>query len=329
MQGFVLNYPAEKPVMKIHGWSPDWKAVAQLFELSKRPGYKFAMAFPDLHAGEIPVGHVTRTAGMAYYDLIGPDIGCNVAALPLKGNINAYVPGIAEYVFRTFTGTEMPSIGGGNHFFEIAQDEEDQYYFVLHTGSRSTGANTYRNIAKELKALGLAGVPIHSRLFENLHHGFEIAQERAQLNSSDILYSIIATFPISRKGEIIRTYHNTIVVNGATVDHYKGASYIRNGEKAIVPLSMRDGSLIVESVNTAPLFNGINHGAGRRMSRSEARKTLNEAEALKGINVLSKGPVLDEAPDAYKSINADMDALVEMGYIRILKRLRPIITVKS
>lgn len=330
-----------KNIGKLFCSNYDYKAIEQLRLLSERPGFRYMYAFPDLHAGEIPVGHVTRTAGIVYYDIIGADIGCGVMlypVVPMNGKMDSKIDQIANYVLDNFTGPGKtgPTIGRGNHFFEIATDSIGEYYFLIHSGSRGFGASMYRNIEEELKALNLKGVPIHTNLFNYMQSQYNLAAETAANNIYSMIDILLKQFNIhtcsnehSRsKFPQIYTMHNMIRIHDGVVDHYKGASNVNNFNYAVIPLSMKEGSLVVRSISTSKLFNAINHGAGRTMSRSQAKKLLDE-KSIEGINVISNGSVIDEAPQAYKNIDSDMQELVDLGYIEILEKLTPVVTVKD
>lgn len=340
--GLVNAYP----FARIYGSSIDPKAIDQLRELSTRDDCKYIIAYPDLHAGnEFPVGYVMKTQKVFYFDVIGADIGCSVWAerpvikirkehdIILGENISMdKLVEIAEYIKTNYTNTKRKiSIGGGNHFFEIAADEQNRIWFLIHSGSRSIGGEAYKKIANEMKQLGLVGVPKNSIIGDFLWREFRGAAFHASLNVMSMAGKVLPMFSEKKviSGEKICTMHNIIVDRNDGIYHYKGASAVYDpGDKVIVPLNMRDGSLIVSVLKPKELFYGINHGAGRRLSRKQAKALLSE-EDLKGVNVLSEGNVIDEAPAAYKDIVSDMEQMEEMGLIRIENRLKALITVKE
>ena len=121
---------------------------------------------------------------------------------------------------------------------------------------------------------------------------------------------------------------NSFVKNNNCIDHYKGASVVYSGSQAAIPISMGKGIILVTALNATPLFNGLPHGAGRRLSRSEANRTLT-SEALKNINYIANKSVLDEAPEAYKDITADLLELEELGYIKIDAHVSSVLTIKE
>lgn len=314
---------------RAYGSDIDPKAFQELGELTNRRGFKFSIALPDLHAGNgIPVGHVTKFSNYVHYDIIGPDVGCHVRVMQLNKRISStIIERVAYYVEENSFGTEFPSIGGGNHFFDISIDHKGNQYFIMHTGSRGVGGDFYKSMKHELSLMESDLVHIDSKLFKILHQEFETAEGIADWNSYTMMIDLARQFSIDFTINIM-TKHNTIVQKGREVLHYKGASYVEPGTLVGIPLNMQDGTLIVEAQPAIKdLFCAINHGAGRKMSRSEARNTLTE-DNLAGINVISKRDIRDEAPAAYKDIMSDMEAMERAGYIKILRKLTPLITVK-
>lgn len=326
-----LNLENEgKVIARIYASNYDSLALDQLRKLSSLDGYCFINAFPDLHAGnDYPVGYVMKTKHMFYPRLTGADIGCNVRGYKVNENIDEReLQKCAEYIKKHFTGTkDIPSIGGGNHFFEIAKDSLDNTWFIVHTGSRSVGGEVYRALNNELKLTNAQGFNTQSMLFMDIWVEYNRAETYALNNSEEILTTAMRFFNVVAQDKIC-TLHNTINVEGDHVYHYKGASYVRDDEYALIPLSMGEGTLIVKSINTHSLFNGINHGAGRLMTRKKAKETLNMSD-LKGINYLSDSLPLDEAPAAYKDISQDMQWLEGNKYIKVIDTLKPIVTVKE
>jgi RNA-splicing ligase RtcB len=317
-----------KSIAKVFCSNYEYKVIEQLKQLSERPDYKYIVAFPDLHAGEYPVGYVMRTGNTIYFDLTGADIGCNVRVVKIAEDITDLVDTIGQFASDTFTGRKAsPSLGGGNHFIEIGQDSSGAYYISVHTGSRALGGDLYKKIAKELCALGLHGIPYNSQLGKMFMEEYRDTVRYAADNSFNIIATICDEFELIKVKEVY-TVHNTIKVNSNCIDHYKGASVVYSGSQAAIPISMGKGIVLVTALNATPLFNGLPHGAGRRLSRSEANRTLT-SEALKNINYIANKSVLDEAPEAYKDITADLLELEELGYIKIDAHVSSVLTVKE
>lgn len=320
----------DKVIARVYASNYDSLALDQLRKLSSLDGYCFINAFPDLHAGnDFPVGYVMKTKHMFYPRLTGADIGCNVRGYKVNENIDSReLQKCAEYIKKNFTDTkDIPSIGGGNHFFEIAKDSRDNTWFIVHTGSRYIGGEVYRMLSEELKLTNATGFNTKSILFMNIYSEYMRAENYATNNSKEILNAAMRFLNVVAQDKVC-TVHNTINVEGDHVYHYKGASYVRDDEYALIPLSMGEGTLLIKSMATSKLFNGINHGAGRRMTRREAKEKL-DSTSLEGINYLADAMPLDEAPAVYKDISDDIKWLEENGYIKVIEYMKPVITVKE
>ena len=234
------------------------------------------------------------------------------------------------------------SLGGGNHFIEIDKDDEDNKYLVIHTGSRNLGlqvAKIYQNkaikychedvlksktdaIITEYKAKGIQSKI--SDALKTLHeeykmystpkdlcflegegrdaylHDMKICQEFAKLNR-DVIATKIANYLGIYKYDQFESIHNYIDDNNMV---RKGAISAHKGDKVIIPLNMRDGSIIGIGKGNVEWNESGPHGAGRLMSRSEAKRILQLEDfqnAMKGIyTTTAVQGTIDESPMAYK-----------------------------
>jgi len=325
----IIKNEEEKFIGKIFGSKIEDNVIEQIVEISKTKGFMNCVMLPDAHAGECPVGVVIETRDYVHFNWIGSDIGCGISGV--KFNLKPtpeLVDRIAKNVLEEYTSiNKIPSIGQGNHFFEIAEDKEGNMWFVIHSGSRGYGGLAYKAISKELKLLGINGVHKDSQLFKIFWKSFTNAELVADINRFKILDGARAGIE-AKAIKIISTIHNTIKIRGNKVFHYKGAAHVNPGDYAIIPLNMRDGSLIIQATDkVAKLKYAINHGAGRVSSRSYFLITHDES-VLEGINYYSEKPPIDEAPEAYKDIMYDMEWLKSQGYIKIIDWLKPLATVK-
>jgi tRNA-splicing ligase RtcB len=250
------------------------------------------------------------------------------------------------------TSDQLGSMGGGNHFIEICLDEADRLWVMLHSGSRGTGnrIGTYfieeakRAIAKEkldfhLVDHDLAFLREGSQLFEDYVEAMQFAQDYALANRElmmvrvlDALRKHMPAFKTDKTA--INCHHNYAVREmhfGESVwVTRKGAVRAREGEHGIIPGSMGTGSFIVEGLGNEASFSSCSHGAGRSMSRGEAKRRITleqHAAAMHGIEARLDEGVLDESPAAYKDIGAVMAAQRDLVTIR--HRLRQIINVKG
>ena len=260
------------------------------------------------------------------------------------------------------------TLGGGNHFIEADRDEEGNLYLVVHSGSRHLGVEVaklyqeegYRQlnhadkaavqelidqmkaegrqkeIQKEIKKLKnqvLTDVPftlayLSGKLFEDYIHDMKIVQEYAALNRRAMMDEMLKGMKLGA-AERFTTIHNYIDTQAMILR--KGAVSAKAGEKLLIPINMRDGSLICVGKGNEEWNYSAPHGAGRLMSRSEAKRsfTVNEfKKQMKGIYTTSVNrDTLDECPMAYK----DMTDIVEnIGpTAEIVSIIRPIYNFKA
>lgn len=260
------------------------------------------------------------------------------------------------------------TLGGGNHFIEADKDEEGNVYIVIHSGSRYLGnevAKLYQelgfsrlngndksavdNLLKEYKAEGrekeiqsaikalknqvLTNIPyalayVSDDLFEDYIHDMQIVQHFAMLNRKAMADEIIRGMKLE-VAEQFTTIHNYI-----DTDHRilrKGAVSAMQGEKLLIPINMRDGSLICLGKGNEDWNYSAPHGAGRLMSRTQAKNTFTVSEFKKQMKDVYTTSVnketLDECPMAYK----DMTEIVQnIGpTAEILKIIKPIYNYKA
>jgi tRNA-splicing ligase RtcB len=223
---------------------------------------------------------------------------------------------------------------------------------MLHSGSRGTGnrIGSYfidkakEAIAKErldfhLADKDLAFLSEGTELFDDYIEAMTFAQDYAMANREIMMGRVLDALrghlpPFQTERQAINCHHNY-----ATREHHfgadvwvtrKGAVRARKGDLGIIPGSMGTGSFIVEGAGHSDSFHSCSHGAGRVMSRSQAKKliTLDEHKAaVKGIECRTDAAVIDESPRAYKDIGAVMDAQTDL--VRIRHRLRQIVNVKG
>lgn len=264
----------------------------------------------------------------------------------------------------------LGTLGGGNHFIEVDISESGQLYLVVHTGSRNLGkqvAEYYQDIAwkslkngnkgelikakiDELKAAGrqseieaeitkiqstIESVPkelayCDGELFDKYIHDMKITQEYAYWNREAILDTIVDEMHL-HVVEQWQTIHNYIDTENMILR--KGSVSAQAGEKLIIPMNMRDGSLICIGKGNPDWNYSAPHGAGRLMSRSQAKQSLTVSEFKKtmseaGIYTTSVGrDTLDEAPMAYKpmeEIIANIENTVEIAEV-----IKPIYNFKA
>ena len=237
-----------------------------------------------------------------------------------------------EYDVKRSIGT----LGGGNHFYEIDKDDEGNIYFVIHSGSRNIGkkvAEYYQDIACKQQA----GKNIPNELmylegdnFWNYIRDVNIMQQFASINRQAIMDTIMRCLHMpSKTFETFETIHNYIDTKNMILR--KGAVSANAGEKFIVPINMRDGSLICEGLGNEDWNYSSPHGAGRVMSRGQAFKNISMEDykqSMEGIysSTVTEG-TKDESPFAYKTMEDIINNISPTA--KILKAIKPIYNFKS
>ena len=245
---------------------------------------------------------------------------------------------------------QLGTLGGGNHFIEICLDQEQRVWVMLHSGSRGIGNVIGRYfIAKVRKDMqrhqihlpdkDLAYFSEGSDLFDDYVEAVDWAQDYALINRSEMMRRVLAVLalflpPFKLDGEAINCHHNYV----SQENHFneklfitrKGAISAREGEMGIIPGSMGAKSYIVRGKGNPDSFCSCSHGAGRKMSRSEAKNRFNRfdlAEQTKGIECRKDGGVVDEIPAAYKDIDQVMAHQTDL--VEVVHTLRQVICIKG
>jgi len=248
--------------------------------------------------------------------------------------------------------THLGTLGGGNHFIEVCLDEADRVWIMLHSGSRGIGnaIGTYfiEKARNEMNALGME-VP-HQDLsylregtqsFDDYVEAVEWAQDFARMNRELMMRAVVAAL---RTVRMLPKFHADVMAvnchhNYVTREtHYgqevwltrKGAVRAGAGELGIIPGSMGARSFIVRGKGNAESFESCSHGAGRALSRTEARRRFTLADhraATEGVECRKDKEVIDETPMAYKDIDAVMAAQADL--VDIVHTLRQVVCVKG
>lgn len=260
------------------------------------------------------------------------------------------------------------TLGGGNHFIEVNKDSEDNLYLVIHSGSRHLGhevATLYQNEAyrvlnkntraeleqliaelkssereieiekalKKKKAQVLTDVPkslayASGALFKDYIHDMKIVQRFAELNRKAMAQVIIRGMKLEPV-EQFTTIHNYIDTENMILR--KGAVSALKGEKLLIPFNMRDGSLICIGKGNPEWNYSAPHGAGRIMSRTEAKRSLTMnayKETMEGIFTTSVNKAtLDECPLAYKPVEEIVANIKDT--VEIVESIKPIYNFKA
>jgi tRNA-splicing ligase RtcB (3'-phosphate/5'-hydroxy nucleic acid ligase) len=246
----------------------------------------------------------------------------------------------------------LGTLGTGNHFIEICLDENEQVWLMLHSGSRGVGnrigtffielaKNDLRAQIKNLPDKDLAYFEEGAEHFNDYVEAVSWAQDFAMYNRKLMMEQLIDA--LAESGElpgfsltktVVNCHHNYV----AREKHYgedvfvtrKGAVRAERGDWGIIPGSMGARSYIVRGLGNPESFNSCSHGAGRAMSRNEAKRRFTTADherATAGVECRKDQDVIDETPMAYKPIEDVMRAqsdLVEIAYT-----LRQVVCVKG
>lgn len=260
------------------------------------------------------------------------------------------------------------TLGGGNHFIEADKDEEGNLFLVVHSGSRHLGkevATLYQELGyqrlnkndqasvdeliaeykaqgrnkeiqaaiKELKKQVLTGIPhalayVEEDLFEDYIHDMRIVQRFAELNRKAMIDEIMKGMKLEAVDQFT-TIHNYIDTESMILR--KGAVSAQDGEKLLIPINMRDGSLVCIGKGNEDWNYSAPHGAGRLMSRTQARNTFNVSEFKKQMQDIYTTSVskdtLDECPMAYKDMRDIVDNIGPTA--DIMKIIKPIYNFKA
>ena len=292
--------------------------------------------------------------------------GFNVNDEPL-GNFNhlsdLVAPADISLAYRS-----IGSLGGGNHFIELDKDDNGNLWLVIHTGSRHLGlevAKHYQELAyKQLKDSDVGGkikavivdlkakgkekeiektiqmlkmqkphIPkslcyVSGQAFKDYIHDMEIVQKHAELNRKYIADKVVEKMGWNICEEF-QTIHNYIDTKNLILR--KGSVSARDGEKLIIPINMRDGSLVCVGKGNPDWNYSAPHGAGRILSRSEAKDAVGIdefRESMKGIYSSSvMESTIDESPMVYKPMEEIMENIKDT--VNVMKVIKPVYNFKA
>jgi tRNA-splicing ligase RtcB len=247
---------------------------------------------------------------------------------------------------------QLGTLGSGNHFIEVCEDENGSIWFMLHSGSRGPGnriGSYFGRTAKEqmnkyfikLPDYDLSYLPEGSRLYDDYIEAASWAQRYARINRDLMMQQVMRGVKRSKlcrkfdvEDEPIDCHHNYV-----TKEHHfghdvlvtrKGAVCAREGMRGIIPGSMGAKSYITVGKGNPDSFNSCSHGAGRLMSRAKAKETFTAKDhraATEGIECKKDSSVLDETPGAYKDIDTVMKAQEDL--VEPIHTLRQLVCVKG
>ena len=267
-------------------------------------------------------------------------------------NIVGKHPGLMK-MQRRFNETwicQVGTLGGGNHFIELCLDEAQQVWIMLHSGSRGIGNVLGRYfIAAARKDMQRHRINLPDRdlsyfsegstLFDDYVEAVEWAQDYAALNRKRMLNAVLEVLKLelpsfTLDSEAINCHHNYV----AREEHFgeqlfitrKGAISARAGELGIIPGSMGAKSYIVRGLGNPQSFCSCSHGAGRKMSRSAAKRRFDAhdlATQTHGVECRKDSGVVDEIPGAYKDIDAVMENQRDLD--EVVHTLKQVLCIKG
>jgi tRNA-splicing ligase RtcB len=389
---FRLN---DKAVLFAPPQTIEAEALKQIENTASMPFiYKHVAVMPDCHYGKgATVGTVLATEGSIIPAAVGVDIGCGMIAVKtslrredikeaavVRAGIERRIPMSAGKNNRSVSGSAavrireleklatrdygaidpnwrlaLGTLGGGNHFIELATDETGSVWATLHSGSRGIGnkiGNLHIKRAQTLAKSHRIVLPDRdlAYLTEGTHEFDEYvrdllwAQNFARLNRDEMMDRVMIELSQSVHGDSahmaaleiqrINCHHNFTQLE----EHFgrrvwitrKGAIEARRGMWAMIPGSMGTRSYIVTGLQNAMAFNSAPHGAGRRLSRTAARKqyTMSDLDtAMRGIEYRRSPVLLDEIPSAYKDIDEVMAHAKDL--VEIKHTLQQFVNVKG
>lgn len=355
-------------------------AIDQFVNCMSLPDVVQGALMPDAHTGYVmPIGAVVATRGTIYPSFVGYDIGCGMSATKLNigsdvlrayakqiytaiqgevpvgfsKNANEQITEAATWqgtldvkhseMIKDFVGYGpmcLGTLGGGNHFIEIGEDEAGMGWIIIHSGSRSVGqkiAEHYMKIAadggkaEEAHALGVNTIE-GARYIVDMEYGLQFALKNRQLMTHRVIRAISGV--IGRRvtsSEFINRNHNHAELRDGLWIHRKGATHAEEGMMGVIPGNMRDGCFIVRGLGNPDSLYSSSHGAGRVLSRRKAKEqiTLEQfEESMKDVWAATVGQgTIDESPFAYKDIFKVME--LQEDLVDIVHYVKPIINVKG
>ncbi|WP_272675678.1 RtcB family protein [Providencia sp. PROV092] len=245
----------------------------------------------------------------------------------------------------------LGTLGTGNHFIELCLDEQDRVWVMLHSGSRGVGnaiGNLFITLAQKDMQQHIANLPDRdlayfeegSVHFNDYMEAVSWAQDFARHNREVMMHRVLEALsreipkPFITEQEAVNCHHNYVQKEQHFGEEVlvtrKGAVSARKGQMGIIPGSMGAKSFIVRGLGDEESFCSCSHGAGRVMSRTEAKKRFSVSDqkmATAHVECRKDSDVIDEIPMAYKDIDAVMAA--QSSLVEIVHTLRQVVCVKG
>lgn len=356
--------------------------------------HPYAALMADYHPGEgSMIGSVIPTRDVLLPSVLGGDLGCGMTALRLpvpassrSASLHTMLHTLRERipVGTAFNATvterveknaiwqrrlrapiltnrlrrkllrQFASLGGGNHFLEVLEDQEQRAWLMLHSGSRYLGVTIqeyYLESGRQQSDVDprlYAKIPylrVEGNLATDYLADLTFAMDFARQSRKEMMMRALEVFAqhcgeveqgdvpelLTRATDIAHNYVVREKHFGETIYvHRKGATRAMEGEIGLIPGSMGTRSYVVEGRGNEFSFCSCSHGAGRAMSRGDAFRRISDGEfrsSMEGIVYVHDDRIRDEAPEAYKDIQQVTRAQKDL--VKILYELRPLVSVKG
>ncbi len=298
----------------------------------------------------VPHGSTPRKKGRDHGSWDSPPDAVDAAWATLAVEFEALCE-LHPRIRNTNNRKHLGTLGTGNHFIEVCLDEAGAVWFMLHSGSRGVGnaiGMHFIELARKDAELQQRNLPDRdlayleegAQYFGDYVRAVGWAQRFAACNREVMMTNLIATVrkaiakPFEARIEAVNCHHNYVQQERHFgEDVYltrKGALSAKRGELGIIPGSMGARSFIVRGLGNAESFESCSHGAGRVMSRTQARKQFtvdDQIRATEGVECRKDASVIDEIPMAYKDIDAVMNAQKDL--VEIVHTLKQVVCVKG
>lgn len=345
--------------------TPD--ALNQVHTLMNQEAFKNSKVriMPDVHEGlGSVIGFTGNLGNKVIPNVVGVDIGCGMLTVEIENKnlnlfflddiIHRYIPAgfkvhnkIQQMPFNLqelkaysllkntrHLESSLGTLGGGNHFIEIGKNSEERYFLIIHTGSRNLGkqiAEIYQKKAINYCKSKNINIPndlayLEDEEKDNYLHDMKLCQLFAEENRKQIANTIIQKANLIEVSRF-QTIHNYIGDDNIV---RKGAISAYKDEVVLIPINMKDGSLYGLGLGNTDWNNSGPHGAGRILSRTEARRQLSLIDFKEDMRDVYSSTVqfktIDESPRAYKDINEIIEQIKDT--VKVLFIIKPIYNFK-
>lgn len=289
----------------------------------------------------IPSGFAIRQSSAGIYDIKG--LTCSESlkhfgSYKLQQDILHLSETLDQNLGRVLGS--IGTLGGGNHFIEVDLDNKNNYWVLIHSGSRNFGlriATHYQNIAEKAMKDEFKGASAYKSLeylyrdeaaAESYLDAMEVAQKYAKINRR-VMAEVIVNFLKAKTIEEIESVHNYIDFKDDMIR--KGAISAHKDEKLIIPFNMKDGVAVCTGKGNQDWNYSAPHGAGRIMSRNQAKKNLQLEDFTKDMEgvftTTANQNTIDESPRAYKDALIIIEAIKDTVDIDFI--MKPVYNFKA